>query len=160
LSFSINNLGERNDKYPPLLKTKLYKDSNYKYNSKFYNSSKEKIAVDAYNNNDTIPKGCSSIPIVECGGLWCVSDKLYFTWIPIQLMVFKNDHSLQECAFVDVGDVVDTPEDSPDENTEVVYNGDLIRLDTADDENDPLEDIIPAVSEIKVSTKRSRSKKV
>ena len=119
-------------KYSPRLRSKLYKDSEFKYNMSVYNSgSKKKIDIDIYNSSEVIPKNCEVIPILSCSGIWIVNDTFGLNFIPSQLLVFKSNTNLPEFAFLDDPNIKESEQEDTQEEPE--YQEDI--ADTLDNLN-------------------------
>lgn len=104
IKFSENEDGERDDKYPPRIKTKLYKDSSYNYKFQVFNSKKELLDLSVYNHNEVIPKGSECVVLLECAGIWIINEKFGLSWRPAQMKVYKSDTKLKEYSFIDNSD--------------------------------------------------------
>ena len=119
IKFNENDEGERDGKYPPRLKTKLYKDKNSNYKLQLFNSAKELVNVDVYNHSEVLPKGCECVTILECAGIWIINDKFGLSWRPVQMKVHKSDLKLSGYSFI-------ADEDNEDEeDTDQEIQGDL-----------------------------------
>lgn len=164
IKFNENEDGERDDKYPPRLKTKLYKDSEFNYKMQIFNSDKQLVNVSVYNQNEVLPKGCECIALLECAGIWIINEKFGISWRPAQMKVFKSDVRLEGYSFLEDGDdqedcEEETPEPTDDVEEEVNDDEDVaeaaksIEETILDDEDDPLEKV-EEVSEKKKTRKR------
>lgn len=101
LKFNENEEGERDLKYPPRLKTKMYKDSSYEYRTQVFDSDKKPLKIDIYNQKEIIPKGSECIALLECAGIWVINEKFGLSWRPVQMKVFRSDTSLSGYSFID-----------------------------------------------------------
>lgn len=137
LKFSENEEGERDDKYPARLKTKLYKDSDYNYKTNVFNTDKELLKINVYNQSEILPKGSECIALLECAGIWIINDKFGISWRPAQMKVFKSDTKLSGYSFID-------EEEQEEEPTPEVV-----------DEIDPLEQ---GTAQLEISPKKSPKK--
>lgn len=154
IKFSENEDGERNDKYPPRLKTKLYKDTDFSYKTQVFNSDKELMDLTVYNHNNVIPKGCDCIVLLECAGIWIINDKFGLSWRPVQMKVFKSDIRLKGYSFIE--DDNENQENEDNENEDPVHDEEIEEEmkniekkieeteieDAGNSEEDPLEHVI------------------
>lgn len=141
VKFNENEDGERDFKYPPRLKTKMYKDSSFAYRTQVFNSDKQPVPMDVYNQSEVIPKGAECVALLECGGIWVISDKFGVSWRPAQMKVYKTDNKLSGYSFIDE----DQDEESEKDHEEnVCEDNDDVEEESKDshvvpEENDPLE---------------------
>lgn len=101
LKFNENEEGERDTKYPPRLKTKLYKDSDFVYKTQVFNTEKELLKIDVYNHLEILPKGSECVTLLECAGIWIINEKFGVSWRPAQMKVYKSDTKLSGYSFID-----------------------------------------------------------
>jgi hypothetical protein len=146
IRFNFNDEGERDDKYPPRIKTKLLKDSNYNYITQVYSPELERIPFNIETHSDVLPKGSECITILECSGLWVVDGKFGVSWRPIQMRVYKNDMKFTEAEFLDDSDCED------DEKEEEI---DTEKTDLFGDEVDDLEIATQEIEKTTISPKKS-----
>jgi len=112
--------GKRDDsKYVPRLKSKLYKDENFKYNISVYNSGSRKAnTIDIYNSSEVIPKNSEVIAILSCPGIWIVNGTFGLNFIPSQLIVYKSDLNLPEFAFLEDPNIKEQNDEEENEDEE------------------------------------------
>ncbi len=140
IKFNENEDGERDDKYPPRLKTKLYKDTEYNYKIQAFNSEKQLVNISVYNQNETFPKGCECIVLLECAGIWIINDKFGVSWRPAQMKIYKSDIRLQGYSFLEEEDEEGYSEDNNPEPCEEVIEETVKELEeTTIEEDDPLD---------------------
>lgn len=101
LKFSENEDGERDEKYPPRIKTKLYKDTDFSYKMQIFDSNKKPVKMSVYNYPEIMPKGSECVCLLECAGVWIINDKFGLSWKPAQMIVYKSDNNLGGYAFID-----------------------------------------------------------
>jgi hypothetical protein len=93
--------GERDNKYPPRLKTKLSKDKDYRYTAQIFTPEKERVLMDIHNYAEVIPKGSECVTIIECSGIWIINEKFGLSWRPAQTKVYISDNKLSGYSFID-----------------------------------------------------------
>jgi hypothetical protein len=101
IKYSENEDGDRSDKYPPRLKTKVYKQEDFSYRFQAFDVDKKPVKMSVYNHSEYLPKGGECIALLECGGIWIINDNFGVSWRPAQLKVFPNSTGLSEYAFVE-----------------------------------------------------------
>ena len=101
LKFNENEEGDRDNKYPPRLKTKLYKGNDYEYKTQVFNTDKELLKIDIYNHSEILPKGSECVALLECAGIWVINEKFGVSWRPAQMKVYKSDTKLSGYSFID-----------------------------------------------------------
>lgn len=165
VKFNENEDGERDFKYPPRLKTKMYKDNAFAYRTQVFSSDKQAIHMDVYNQAEVIPKGAECVALLECGGIWIISDKFGVSWRPAQMKVYKTDNKLSGYSFIDE-DQEDSKENEASEaeeydNTDEVSCGEPQEEHQVQEEQDPLESGIESltIKEPIVAPKTRKNKK-
>jgi len=161
LKFNENEDGERDNKYPPRLKTKIYKDGEHNYKMQIFDSKKQPLKMNVYNHLEIIPKGSECLPLLECAGIWIINDKFGVSWKPAQMIVYKSDNQLKEFAFLEDEDIDNENTDEIDnENTNEIENViESVRDLSYDITKDPLEDDDPLEKVEKTSKKSTKSTK-
>ncbi len=141
IKFNENEDGERDDKYPPRLKTKLYKDTEYNYKIQAFNSEKQLVNISVYNQNETFPKGCECIVLLECAGIWIINDKFGVSWRPAQMKIYKSDIRLQGYSFLEEEDDEEgySEDNNPEPCEEVIEETVKELEETTIEEDDPLD---------------------
>lgn len=162
IKFTENENGERDDKYPPRLKTKIYTDGKSflvdAYDSEKVNGSYPKLSVNEEDVDDVIQKGCECEAIVECTGIWVVNKSFGISWKLSQLKIHKNDNKLSGYAFEDEEqELGDFSSDIEEMNDMKLYEKQLESNKEQLDTEDELEEITMKVEEPK--PKKSRKKR-
>lgn len=120
--------------------------------------------MDVYNQSEVIPKGAECVALLECGGIWVISDKFGVSWRPAQMKVYKTDNKLSGYSFIDEDqeDEEETheSEEAYDFNTEEEVVEEPVEI-TETQDTDPLESGIESLSikEPVVVPKTRKSKK-
>jgi hypothetical protein len=135
IKFNENEDGERDTKYPPRLKTKLYKDSEFVYKTQVFNTAKELLKIDVYNYLEILPKGSECVTLLECAGIWIINEKFGVSWRPAQMKVYKSDTKLSGYSFID-----DEAEDQEEDNNET------------EEDNNETEELSEKLEEVKIET--------
>lgn len=92
--------GEVDTAYPARLKTKLNKNVDGQYTFKLFNVNKERVPCDIDNYSEVLPKGSICDVILECRGVWIVSD-FGISWSPVQMLVYSDlNNNLPDFAFI------------------------------------------------------------
>lgn len=96
--------GERDDKYAPRLKAKIYTDgTNFNvaaYESEKVNGNYPKVHITEDNVDEIIQKGSRCEAIIECTGIWVVNKSFGVSWKLAQLKLYPNENQLADYAFI------------------------------------------------------------
>lgn len=111
LKFSQNEDMERDDKYPPRIKTKLYKNKDFVYQVKIFDENKKSVSIDIFNQEEVIPKGSECLSLLECSGIWIVNDSYGLSWVPVQMIVYKTNNNLTGYSFIEESEDEDNSEE-------------------------------------------------
>lgn len=171
VKFNENEDGEVDDKYPPRLKTKLYKDEEFNYKLQVYDVDNKPLKVSVYNYNEVLPKGCECVALLECAGIWIINEKFGLSWRPAQMKVYKSDFKLVGCA------IVEDEEDNKTEQNEDPHSGDEgtgqgsngfeveeseneeVEETVSEPEEDPLDQVTEAVENVSVAETKPKRKR-
>lgn len=157
IKFSENEDGEIDTKYPPRLKTKLYKDDEYTYKIQIFNPTKDLVKVNVYNHSEFFPKGCECVTLLQCAGIWIIGEKFGISWTPAQMIVYKSDTKLNGYSFIEEeeeSEELEIPEEAEVEEEVVKEVEEEPEAEIV--EEDPLEQII----ETKSTSTSKRKKRV
>lgn len=149
------------DEYPPRMKTKIYKNTEGKYNVQVYNPDRKPVELTIYNHDQIITRGCECVTLLGVAG-WVTPTGLGLSWRPAQMIVYKADNNLQDFAFIEDSDVQPVSNamkdmsvnsnDESDDNEEP--ETDEVLEEVEETEDDPLEEIV----ETKPKNTRGRKK--
>lgn len=135
--------GVRDDtKYAPRLKTKLYKNDQYKYNISVYNSNRKKTEIDIYNVDKVIPRGCECVTILTCPGIWQVQKGFGLNFVPSQVIVYKSDLSLPEFAFLEDKDIKEPTKEEEEDSENDEYNSNNAEEGSEQEVTDLLDEVV------------------
>lgn len=112
IKYAEDENGERSDKYPPRLKTKIYTSEDGAFRVAAFDTDRVKLDVTEDNVDSLIPKGAVCEAIIECTGIWVVNKSFGVSWKLAQLKVHENGNALNGYAFHD-----DAPSDEPEPDT-------------------------------------------
>jgi hypothetical protein len=105
IKHSLNEEGERSDKYPATFKTKLWTNgpdfSADVFDAQKVDGKYPKIKMTLNNSDEVITKGSHCEAIIQCSGLWVVGDSFGISWSVSQLKIYKNDNAIVGYAFQD-----------------------------------------------------------
>jgi hypothetical protein len=160
VKFTENEDGERDEKYAPRLKTKIYNEGNI-FKVDAFDSEKDsngrypKISITEEDVDEIIQKGSECEAIIECTGIWVVNKSFGVSWKLSQLKIYKNDNKLTGYAFED------EPEEELTElhHDEEEYNEDLGGLEINHREPSPDLEQIPE-PEVKVKAKGRKKREI
>lgn len=103
IKFSETESGEKDDKYAPRLKTKIYNEGkSFKvdaFEAEKVNGSYPKINITEDDVDDIIQKGSKCEAIIECTGIWVVNKSFGVSWKLAQVKIHKNDKKLSGYSF-------------------------------------------------------------
>jgi hypothetical protein len=105
IKYAESEDGERNDKYAPRLKAKIYTDGKDfrvdAYEAEKVNGSYPKVHITEDNVDEIIQKGGKCEAIIECTGIWVVNKSFGVSWKLAQLKLHRNENQLAGYAFED-----------------------------------------------------------
>lgn len=158
IKYGEDENGDRDLKYAPRLKAKIYTDgANFRvdtFDSVKVDNKYQKIHINEDNVDDIITKGSSCEAILSCSGIWVVGKTFGVSWVLSQLKIYKNENTLNGYAFQDDEEEEEEEKEEKEENFDEEEPSNVVDSGTSD-----VEEEVEKLKITEAPAKKTRRKK-